>query len=304
MRKRILTLFLCLIMLTAMCTVFAANSDSRVAIGADLSESQIQDVYRTFGISRGDVPELTVTNFDEMKYLSEVVDQSTIGTRAISCIYIETTDEGSGLDVSTNNINWCTPETYRNALTTAGITDADVKITAPFPVSGTAALTGIYKAYEDITGEQLDEQAKIVGTEELAISSELANEIGDEAASSIIHDMKAILRNTENMSDEELRISIIEIATFYNIQLTEEQTNNLVTLARSLQGLDSFHLEINISGKDKTSASGSAELEATANNGEQQDQQNDHLSFGQWLKNLFQTIGDFFRDLFSKGNEA
>ena len=32
---------------------------------------------------------------------------------------------------------------YKNALTTAGITDADVKVTAPFEASGTAALTGI-----------------------------------------------------------------------------------------------------------------------------------------------------------------
>ena len=49
---------------------------------------------------------------------------------------------------------------YRNVLVTAGITDASVMISAPYPVSGTAALSGIYKAYEDVTGGQLDESAK------------------------------------------------------------------------------------------------------------------------------------------------
>lgn len=75
-------------------------------------------------------------------------------------MYITILDDGSGLNVSTKNINWCTEQMYKNALTTAGITDADVKVTAPFEVSGTAALTGIYKAYEDITGNSLSSLAK------------------------------------------------------------------------------------------------------------------------------------------------
>lgn len=49
---------------------------------------------------------------------------------------------------------------YKNALATAGITDAKVLISAPFPVSGTGALTGIYKAYEDMTGVSLNDLAK------------------------------------------------------------------------------------------------------------------------------------------------
>lgn len=302
MKKRIFSLLLCLVMVSSLCVAFAANDDSRVAIGADLNESQIQGVYQTFGINRGDVKELKVTNFDEMRYLSDVVDQSTIGTRAISCIYIEAKEEGEGLTVSTNNINWCTPATYRNALITAGINDADVKITAPFPVSGTAALTGIFLAYEDITGEPLDEQAKIVGTEELAISSDLANEIGDDNASNIVNDLKGMVGETKNMTDEQLRITIINIATVYNVTLTEEQITNLIVLVRQLETVKSFSLKVKIStNKNKQSGTQSASLNVDQQQGETETADDSSKSFGDKIADLWEAITMFFRNLFSKG---
>ena len=117
---------------------------SRVAIGANLDEAQIEQVYADFGLQRGSVSELTVTNADERAYLEGLVSEKKIGSVALSCVYITTLEPGSGLSISSKNINWCTNEMYTNALTTAGITDAEVMITAPFAVSGTAALTGIY----------------------------------------------------------------------------------------------------------------------------------------------------------------
>ena len=38
--------------------------------------------------------------------------------------YVELLPEGSGLEVTAENVNWCTPEMYVSALATAGITDA------------------------------------------------------------------------------------------------------------------------------------------------------------------------------------
>ena len=58
----------------------------------------------------------------------------------------------AGITVETHNIDWVTGDMYRGALLTAGIYDANIIVAAPFDVSGTAALLGIYKAYEDITG--------------------------------------------------------------------------------------------------------------------------------------------------------
>ena len=168
---------------------------------------------------------------------------SLIGSRSISCIYIEALDEGEGLDVSVKNITWCTPDMYMNAMVTAGITDANVKIAAPFNVSGTAALTGIYKAYEDITGEKLDEDAKLVGTQELAITAELADEIGSADSTSIVNELKLILDETREMTDDELREEIKKIAAEYDVSLTDSQIDQLIKLCRSMEKLDTEALK-------------------------------------------------------------
>ena len=282
--KKILSVLLCLVMLSSMSLALADSSSSRVAIGSDLNEEQINQVYKSFRINRGEVTELTVTNNDERAYLSKSVDASMIGTKAISCIFIEALNEGSGLNVSTSNISWCTPDTYRNALTTAGITDANVTITAPFSVSGTAALTGIYMAYESITGKKLDETAKQVGSEELAVSSELANEIGDEDTSAIVNDLKAILDQTRNMSDEELRGTIESIASDYNQNLTDEQIQKLIDLVRSLEKLDTNALMERVNSV-KDALHHLSDVQNTAHN------------FTEKLKSFVATIVEFFQGL-------
>ncbi len=77
-----------------------------------------------------------------------------MGTRAISSVYVEKLPEGEGITVESKNITWVTNDMYRNAIVTAGIKDAKIIVAAPFEVSGTAALTGVMKAFEDLTGEK------------------------------------------------------------------------------------------------------------------------------------------------------
>ena len=55
---------------------------------------------------------------------------------------ISLTDKGNGIKVSTYNINYCTAGMYKNALATAGISDANIIVAGPFALSGTAALVG------------------------------------------------------------------------------------------------------------------------------------------------------------------
>lgn len=214
--------------------------NARAVIGAQTLESEEQTniVYTAFGITRGSVKEMTVTNAEERAYLEGYVDSSLIGTRSVSCVYVELLPDGSGMDVSTANITWCTPEMYMAALATAGITDARIIVASPFEVSGTAALTGVYKAYEDITGLKLDDLAKLVSTQELTITGELAEEIGNMDSTGIVNDLKLMLDETVKMSDEELRNEINAIAAQYNVKLTESQINQLIELCRSLEGLD------------------------------------------------------------------
>ena len=243
--KKLYRAALSVLMLIALCAGLPsapASADAemrRTVIGADLDDAQIETVYRSFGIERGTVPELRLTNAEERAALAGSLDEAVIGTRAISCVYFELLPEGSGLLVRTENISFCTAEMYRNSLRTAGINDAKLIVAAPFSVSGTAAMAGVYKAYEDMTGDALNTEAKTAGTQELTITGELADELGsDDSAQSIIGELKAMLSETAGMTDDEIRETIRGIADEHNVRLTETQVQQLLDLCRALEKLD------------------------------------------------------------------
>lgn len=287
MKKRIAMLMALLIGLTAFAMpAFAYEvGEKRLTMGADLTVEQKAQIYTDFGITAGNIPELTVTNGDERAYLNGLVPDGKIGSVALSCIYIEILEPNSGLNITTNNINWCTADMYRNALTTAGITNAKVMVSAPFPVSGTAALTGTYKAYEDITGVTLTEIAKAAGVEELVVTGELAEYIGSEEATVLINELKKILDQTQNMTDDEVRAEIRSLAKTYNVALTDAQVEQLLKLCRSLEKLDVPALKERILGIANTLESAKKAQTSLSN-------------FATGVKNFFSSIGGFFQKLF------
>ena len=246
MKKKIVSVFIMVCLMLSMTAHAYAENQSRAVIGADLTAGQAAEGYNFFGMSRGSVIELSMTNAEERTYLEGYVDDEVIGTRSISCVYVELLPEGSGMEVTTSNITWCTGEMYIGALATAGITDAKIIVAAPFEVSGTAALSGVYKAYEDMTGQKLDDIAKLVSTQELTITGELAEEIGSMDSASIVSDLKLMLDETKNMSDEEIIREVELIAQQYNVKLTNTQKNQLLTLCRSLEMLDAESLKARV----------------------------------------------------------
>ena len=251
--KKIFSLLLALLLVAGMAVpAYADVNQSRTVIGADLSDEQVEAVYGMFGIRRGDAIELKMTNAEERTYLEGYVDNSLIGTRSISCVYVELLPEGSGMSVTTSNINWCTGEMYISALATAGITDANIVVAAPFEVSGTAALSGVYKAYEDMTGKKLDDLAKLVSTQKLTVTGELAAQIGAMDSTAIVNELKLMLDVTQTMSDDEIRAEIREIASRYNVNLTNTQVEQLLSLCRSLEGLDAESLKARVQDVQNT----------------------------------------------------
>lgn len=284
--KKIISALLAICLLAGAVPALAVDAgEARAVIGANLTDEQIADVYKNFGVSRGDVTELRVTNADERKYLEGYVDDSVIGTNSISCVYIEVLDEGEGLDVTTSNTNWCTSQMYVSALATAGITDAKIIVTAPFEVSGTAALTGVYMAYEDITGEELDETAKLVSTQELTLTAELADKIGSYDSVEIVNELKLLLGETRNMTDDELRSEIISIASDLGVTLTDTQINQLISLCRSLEKLNPDELKAKVESVQNTIAKLGQAKESVSN-------------FLTGVKNVWNSIVDFFKNLF------
>lgn len=263
------------------------EGEERITMGADLTERQRAAVYEDFGVEEGSVTELTVTNDEERSYLEGLVPDGKIGSVALSCLYIKTLAEGSGLTFELHNINYCTEDMYINALTTAGITDAAVIVSAPFPVSGTGALTGAYKAYEDITGESLSSLAKEVGAEELVLTGELAEYIGSEEAAQLIAELKTMLDQTQDMTDDEVREEIKKIAATYNIALTDGQIAQILSLVRRLEGLDTDALKDQLVGIAKAAQAANKASETAGRVVES-------------VKGFFSSVGGFFTKLFGK----
>ena len=242
--KKILSV--CLVMFMIVMISISALADAitppageeRVTLGNDLSSSNKETVYNLLGVKEGQIRELIVTIDEERSYLEGKVPSEKIGSRSISSIYLKTLEKGKGITCETHNIDWATSEMYMAALMTAGINDAQIIVAAPFAVSGTAAMTGIYKAYEDITGQLLSEDAKDVATDELVLTADLSDSLGDTEATTLINELKKILAEHEDISDEELNQYVLDVAEDQGIDLTEDQISQIIALLRKLQSLD------------------------------------------------------------------
>ncbi|MGV3240897.1 DUF1002 domain-containing protein, partial [Streptococcus hyovaginalis] len=162
-----------------------AVCDMIVTLGENLTPEQKQ-LLLTEMKAPEDAEIITVSNKEEHQYLGKYISKSLIGTRAISSSAITIGDKGTGIQVTTKNINWVTDEMYINALITAGVKDAKIYITAPIEVSGTAALTGIIKAYEVSTDTVIPEDVKQAANEEMVETANLGEDIGQEEATALM----------------------------------------------------------------------------------------------------------------------
>lgn len=232
-------LWICIFLLAISVPINAlAEGEVVVSLGADLTQAQRDQMLELFGVKEDEVTIIEVTNEEERNYLEGLVSEKTIGTRAISSCYVKPLEEGEGIIVETHNITWVTREMFANAMVTAGVQNAHVIAGAPFGVSGTAALTGIMKAFEQAEGENLSEEAKKIASEELVTTGELGDKIGKDEAAELIRKIKEKVVSGEVKDSEDIRRIIIEISADLNINLTQEQIDQIVQLMEKIQNLD------------------------------------------------------------------
>ena len=161
--------------------VFASENDVYIAIGEDLKGADLDAVCEKLDVDIDVTAEniIYVSNAEEHEYLDEYLDADSIGSRALSSAVLILEDEGYGISVETFDIDFCTPGMYENALYTAGLRNASVKIAGPFPISGTAALIGVMKAYALMNGTELDKTALDAALNEIVLTGELENSSDD-----------------------------------------------------------------------------------------------------------------------------
>lgn len=214
-----------------------------LALGADLSAEEQHTVLELMGIKAEDFDDydvVYVNNSEEHEYLDAYMPKEKIGTRALSSVFICLEEEGKGVSISIYNINYCTVGMYKNALATAGITDASIIVAGPFNISGTAALVGTFKAYEELTGESLDDGVVDAAMDELVTTGELEQTIdGDaEEIEAMIAELKGRIARGELETPEKIRGAIDEMADHYEIKISDADKEKLAALLEKLKGLD------------------------------------------------------------------
>jgi uncharacterized protein YpuA (DUF1002 family) len=287
--KKILTMALLAFMLISPIHSFAdaQEGDMIVTLGENLTDQQKSALLEEMNAPK-DVQIITVSNQEEHQYLGKYVSSSLIGTKAISSSAITIAAPGSGISVKTKNITWVTNDMYVNALITAGVKDANIYITAPVPVSGTAALTGIIKAYEISADKTIPEDVKQAANQEMVTTAKLGDAIGDKNAAALIAKIKDEIAKNKPNNDQELRTIIENAAKELGITLTEAQIQSLMDLFNKLKNL-------NINWNQVSDQLHKAQDQVTKFLSSDQGQ-----SFLEKLKQFFISLIDAIKSLFSK----
>lgn len=257
-----------------------ADSFKVVTLGADLNHSQKCEMLKYFDTTSNEANILEVTSKEEYEYLGSIASSSQLGNKAISCSYVEPTTKG-GLNITTNNLTWVTEGMIRNALITAGIENTIVKASAPFKVSGTAALTGILKGFENSSaGEKIDEAKKEAANEELFITGEIGEKIGQDDATNLINDVKKEVIKKKPDTEKEMNKIVDKATKEYSSSLSDEDKENIKTVMTKINDLDLNYNNIKDQLNDVT------------------DRLKDKLNSDD-AKGFFVKIGDFFSNIWT-----
>ena len=217
--------------------VVRADSSKVVTLGANLTDSQKNSMYEYFGTSSDKAEVIEVTNADERKYLEGVAPDEQIGTRTYSCSYVEPTTSG-GIQVKVSNLTYVTSSMISSTLLTSGVENCNVVAASPIEVSGTGALTGIMMAYEKATGTTLNDDQKAAATDELVTTGDLANNIGQDKAESVMNDVKKDVIEGGLTDADDIQNAVENAAKDNNVTLTQEQIDKISDLMKNISQYD------------------------------------------------------------------
>ena len=271
-----------------------ADDKPYLALGADLTDAQKNTVLSLMGIdpaNLGNYDVVYTTNAEEHQYLDSYISSSQIGSKSWSSVVIVKRDKGNGLNISTRNINYCTVGMYKNALTTAGITDADIIVAGPQEISGTAALVGVFKAYQEMTGETINADIIDASLNELVVTGQLEQSIAglsDEEVEEFVAYIKSVIAQNDLKDEASINQAIDDACSKYNVTLSDSERQQIVDLLLKITSLginldslvdyaESLYHSFKDGGGDSSVLS----------------------SVGTFFSNVFSSIADFFKGLFS-----
>lgn len=287
LKKKFISSIVCLSLILGNITCAFADSSKVVTIGADLSDAQKQTVLDYFGVKKDEAVILEVNNLEERKYLQGIASEAQLGTKTFSCAYVEPAKKGNGINVKTANLTYVTSSMIASTLATCGVEDANVIAMTPLSggVSGTGALTGVMKAFEDATGKELSEDKKELASKELITTSDLGDEIGQDEAAGLINDIKADVIKNGTKDTNQIAETINNVTNNYNITLTPSQEKQISDLMTKISEQDYDYNSLKNTFKNVSDAVDKNLQDAGININRSE--------------GFFSSIGNWFKDLFS-----
>lgn len=204
-----------------------------LCFGADLNESQEKSLREYFN---------SPDNIDAV-YVDNTVAARQLGYSDFtggwySSAYVKINENGTGINVKSNNLTLVTNGMLANALITSGITDADIIASAPFPVTGESALAGIFEGAERIIGIELKPEGKQVAQEEVEVTLDVADSIGSVEATALINEVKARVIKEAPKTTDEISEIVSEVSSNLDININEATKEKVVSLMNKINNLD------------------------------------------------------------------
>lgn len=280
-----------------------------LSFGSSLNQSEEAALRDYFGVS-DDMEAIYVDNETAIKQLGlepDALDDYKGGW--YSSAYVKLTDQG-GINVSSKNVSLVTNEMFANALITSGILNCEVIVSAPFMVTGESALAGILAGAEEIMGESLSEENKIVAKEEIDTTLEIADEIlnnpdneinsssdSSTVASGIINDIKEqVIKDSPNST--QIEQIIVNVTNNYGVELSEESTERIANLMEDVNKLDIDYKDIKDTMKNISDSISESLKEA----GVKLKESGVLEKIGNWFVDLVRGIGEWIKGLFVSSN--
>jgi len=253
MKKWLLILTSLLLTFSFSTKAFAASEwkESVTIYGAGLENSPDKEkITQLLGTKDSDIVDYVYGN-DTEKYINYRYDDSILYS---SIRIMEKSSGGLKIDIDETygKITQISPETYQNALITAGVTDADVTIAAPHDVTGESALTGIYKAYE-VQGESLNPEYTKNAQDELNTISDITSEnegkdgYSESQLNKAITEIKITIINQINdgkdLTEDEVRQIVDEKLEENGLQdvITDNQKNQIINIIIQIKNSGFFN---------------------------------------------------------------
>ena len=282
-----------------------------LSFGSSLNQREEAALRDYFGVS-DEMEAIYVDNETAIKQLGlapDALDDYKGGW--YSSAYVKLTDQG-GINVSSKNVSLVTNEMFANALITSGILNCEVIVSAPFMVTGESALAGILAGAEEIMGESLSEENKVVAKEEIDTTLEIADEIlnnpdneinsssdSSTVASGIINDIKQqVIKDSPNST--QIEQIIVNVTNNYGVDLSEESTERIANLMEDVNKLDIDYKDI----KETMKNIGDSISESLKEAGVKLKESGVLEKIGNWFVDLVRGIGEWIKGLFISSNEV